>query len=351
MLFRAIIMQLVRVDASESLQLSRISVGDVEGKAMDPLSEVLSLLRLRDYVSGGFILPRSGGFDFGAHNGVKCYAITSGACWLLIENEAIALTSGDCILLPKGMPFALVGHPKNSRVNFSPNVVIESARHGAVTQQDTCYIVGTHFQLEEGFASMFLGSLPLVVHARSSIDSESMRWALHRMREEYVNPQPGSSLIGRQLAHMVFVQALRLHLRQEVEHGTGWLFGLADTQMLNAISAIHEKPGFSWTVQSLADRSIMSRTVFAERFHRKVGTTPMQYLTRWRMLIASERLERSEESVSSIGLSLGYETESAFGRTFRKMWGCSPREHRRSRRNQAQVHREQRSPQIDLPRP
>ncbi len=79
---------------------------------MDPLSEVLSLLRLRDYVSGLFVLPAVGGFDFGAHEGVKCYAMTSGACWLLIDNGTVlGLTSGDSILLPKGVPFSLVGSP------------------------------------------------------------------------------------------------------------------------------------------------------------------------------------------------------------------------------------------------
>ncbi len=309
----------------------------------DPLSEVLSLLRLRDYVSGLFVLPTSSGFDFRAHSGVKCYAITSGACWLLIDNgtRVLELTSGDCILLPKGMPFSLVGCPDNPRVNFDPDIVMAGTSNNATSRHDDCYIVGTHFLLEEGFASKFLGSLPLVVHVPASMDSEAMHWSLRRMREEYLNPQPGSSLIGRQLAHMVFVQVLRLHLRQEAEHGSGWLFGLADTQMLNAISGMHEKPEFAWTVQVLADLSGMSRTVFAKRFHQKVGTTPMQYLTRWRMLLASDRLKRSEDPVSCIALSLGYETDSAFGRTFRKVWGCTPREHRRTGSRQTLLRGEQ----------
>ena len=108
--------------------------------------------------------------------------------------------------------------PDNPRVNFHPGLVTDITSTRAGFRNDECYIVGTHFHLEEDFARMFLGSLPIVVHVRASMDSEAMHWSLRRMREEYLNPQPGSSLIGRQLAHMVFVQALRLHLSQ----GESW---------------------------------------------------------------------------------------------------------------------------------
>jgi len=127
----------------------------------------------------------------------------------------------------------------------------------------------------------------------------------------------------------MLVQALRLHLQEEAGRGVGWLFALADPQIRVAIKCMHDDPGHPWTLQELAERLCMSRTVFAQKFKKRVGMTSMEYLTRWRMLLAGDRLKRSDESLSEICSSLGYEAESAFGRAFRRVWGCSPREHRR----------------------
>jgi AraC-like DNA-binding protein len=109
--------------------------------------------------------------------------------------------------------------------------------------------------------------------------------------------------------------------------GIGLLFALADPQIRIAITCIHGKPGYPWTLQELADRVGMSRTVFAQRFKQRVGTTVMEYLTRWRMSLAGDRLSGTHDSVSVISATLGYETESAFGRAFRRFWGHSPREY------------------------
>jgi AraC-like DNA-binding protein len=92
---------------------------------------------------------------------------------------------------------------------------------------------------------------------------------------------------------------------------------------------MHDDPGHPWTLQKLAERVGMSRSIFALRFKETVGATPMEYLTRWRMLLAGDRLKNSDDSISVIASSLGYESESAFGKTFRRIMGCSPRQHSR----------------------
>ena len=157
-----------------------------------------------------------------------------------------------------------------------------------------------------------------------------MRWSLERMREELRDPQPGGALITQQLAYMMLIQALRLHLADATSAGPGWLSALSDQQMSLAITTIHNEPGHPWTLQSLAERVGMSRSVFALRFRETVGTTPMEYLTRWRMLLAGERLKNSSDGLSAIARSLGYESESAFGKAFRRVMGCSPRQYTRS---------------------
>jgi AraC-like DNA-binding protein len=128
----------------------------------------------------------------------------------------------------------------------------------------------------------------------------------------------------------MLVQALRLHLTEG--GGIGWLFALADKQMAAAINAMHENTAHRWTLQELAERACMSRSSFAQKFKRTVGTSPLEYLTRWRMLRAGDRLANSSDSISVIARSLGYESESAFSTAFKRVMGRSPREYGRGRR-------------------
>jgi AraC-like DNA-binding protein len=100
-----------------------------------------------------------------------------------------------------------------------------------------------------------------------------------------------------------------------------------------AIASMHNDPGYPWTLESLAERIGLSRSVFALRFREIVGATPMEYLTRWRMLLAADRLKSSSDGISAIANSLGYESESAFGKAFRRVMGCSPRQYARSSPN------------------
>ena len=142
---------------------------------------------------------------------------------------------------------------------------------------------------------------------------------------ELREPQPGGSLIIQHLAHMILVEALRLHVAAPGKGSTGWLFALADRQMGAAIRAMHEEPGRRWTLEALAREAGMSRASFALKFKQAVGQPPMDYLTRWRMLLASDRLAARAEPVGKVALSLGYESESAFSTAFKRVMGRAPR--------------------------
>ena len=283
---------------------------------MDPLSDVLSLLKPRSYISGAFNMDGELAIQFPKHQGIKCYAVFSGQCWLSVEGvpDPVLLTAGDCFLLPRGLPFSLATDLSLTPVDF--NILLAARKADAAAsnhgggERD---IAGGHFLLPGGHADMLLGSLPPIVHIRKESDKAAMRWSLERMREELRDPQPGGALIAQQLAYMMLIQALRLHLAHGVRNGVGWLFALADKQMSAAITCMHDNPGHRWTLQELAGRVGMSRSIFALKFKEMVGETPMEYLTRWRMLLACDRLKNSDDSISAIALSLGYEYESAFG--------------------------------------
>jgi AraC-like DNA-binding protein len=118
------------------------------------------------------------------------------------------------------------------------------------------------------------------------------------------------------------------------------LFALADKQMSVAINAMHDDPSHRWTLQELAERAGMSRSTFALKFKETVGESPMEYLTRWRMLLAGDRLVTSGDPISLIALSFGYESESAFGTAFKRVMGCSPRQYSRGRNPASPSHGE-----------
>jgi AraC-like DNA-binding protein len=300
---------------------------------MDPLSDVLSLLKPRSYAAGGFGGCGDLSIQFPRHDGIKCYAVVSGQFWLSVEGvpDAVRLTTGDCFLLPSGRPFVLATDLTLSPVDY--RAVIRTSLNGAVVSQNGggCFMVGGHFALDGDHAGILLGVLPPIVHLRKESDRAVLRWSVDRMMQELREPQPGGFLVIQHLAQMLLVQALRVHLAEGASGGVGWLFALADKQMGAAITAMHEDPARRWTLEALAERAGMSRSTFALKFKETVGASPMDYLTRWRMLLAGDRLANSGDPVSVIGLSLGYESESAFSTAFKRVMGCSPRRYGRGR--------------------
>jgi AraC-like DNA-binding protein len=301
---------------------------------MDPLSQVLSLLRTQSYVSSGFSAGGDWSLQFQLRNDViKCYAVEEGGCWMVVEgvDQPIRLTAGDCFVLPSGRPFRLTSDialtPQDSKTAFPP-----ATPGGVVTINGggDLLLVGSRFTVNGRQAPMLLQMMPPVVHIQDEGDQQALRWSVSRMREELAHNRPGGALIARHLAHMMLVQALRLYL-QAGKHETGWFAALTDARLCKAITAIHASPGERWSLAELASIAGMSRSVFAQKFRVTTGETVMDYVTRWRMLLAGEELETSGKPVSAIAPALGYESESAFTTAFKRVMGCPPRDYARTR--------------------
>ena len=192
-----------------------------------------------------------------------------------------------------------------------------------------CLLVGGHLVLTGKHGNILFAELPPIVHIREKSDKAAMRWCVERMNEELRNPQPGGVLVAQQLAYIMLIQALRLHRAEGLKGRVGWLFGLSDKQITAAITSIHDDPPHDWTVEELGQRAGMSRSTFALRFKEIVGVSPMDYLTRWRMMLAADRMANTSDSISEIAQSLGYESASAFTKAFKKVMGCSPRQYSR----------------------
>jgi AraC-like DNA-binding protein len=301
---------------------------------MDPLSDVLSLLKPRNTMVRGFDLKAPWSILFPAHEGVKCYAVISGHGWLAMEGLAdpVRVEAGDCLLLPRGRPFRLASDLDLPSVDAE--TFVSAGRDGAVATLNgggDCFGVGGWFDFAGPHAGILLSVLPAIVHIRKDADRAALRWSLERMMQELREPQPGGLLVAQHLAQLVLIQALRIHLAEGLSGGVGWLFALSDPQMSAAIDAMHQDPARRWTLRALAARAGMSRSSFAQKFKQTVGSSPIDYLTRWRMLLAGDRLENSNDPVSAIALSLGYESESAFSNAFKRVMASTPRKYGVSR--------------------
>lgn len=297
---------------------------------MDPLSDVLSLLKPQTYVTGAVSAGGSWSLKLPAYKGIKCYMVVKGECQLAVEgvDAPVRMSEGCCLLLPHGRPFVIASDLTLAPVDA--NTIISTVkRYNGVLQLspgDDFLVLGSHFDLGDD-AKFLLDVLPPIVMVDEEPQHELTRWAVKRIMHEMRDSLPGGTLVAQQVACTILIDALRLYLTNKPEQGPGWLFALADERMRTALSRIHEEPAHSWTLQQLAHLTGMSRTAFAQAFRKHVGETPMAYLTRWRMTLAANRMRQTREPLSSIAPSVGYASESAFCAAFKRQWGKSPRQY------------------------
>jgi AraC-like DNA-binding protein len=154
----------------------------------------------------------------------------------------------------------------------------------------------------------------------------SLRYALAEAR----SPRPGGAGVLAKLSEVLFIEVLRLYMNEQSGPRSGWLAGVGDRIVGGALTALHARPAHAWTLEELAQACGTSRSVLAERFAALVGSTPMQYLTQYRMLLAANLLCGSNAPLARIAEDVGYQTDTAFSRAFRREFGAPPAAWRRT---------------------
>lgn len=295
----------------------------------DPLSEILSLLKPRSYISSGFDAGGDWAIAFSdLESRIKCYTVVCGSCWLAVDGveQPVELQSSDCFVLPTGRSFRLASDL--ALEGDEARTVFRGARQGGVVVHNgggDVFLAGARFDVLGSHMKHFLVSLPPILHIHRQSDQDALRWSIERMMLELREGAAGGALIAEHLSHMMLVQALRIALSSAPEGHRGWFYALSDPQIGLALHAMHRDPGRSWRLADLAGETGMSRSSFSERFRDKVGETPMDYLLRWRMIKAVERLEKRHVTLASVATEFGYQSESSFSNAFKRVMGCSPR--------------------------
>lgn len=301
---------------------------------MDPLSDVLAILRPESYMFRALDAGGSWSLAFPAMDGIRAYFILTGECWFVPESddEPTRLRSGDCLLQTKEQAFRLCSDPK--LLGLDALAFFSAAGDGGTARLNEGGDVtglGGYFDFAGEHAAVLLALLPPVLLVKADTDRQFLRASIEALMRELRDPQPGSALMGQHLGQALLILALRLYLQQARAGGVGWLYALTDKAMAAVLAAIHSDPQRHWTLSDMAQHAHLSRSAFAQRFKETVGEAPMEYLTRWRMMLAAHRLIHTQDSISTIAYSIGYESDSAFSSAFRRIMGTSPRRYAESR--------------------
>jgi AraC-like DNA-binding protein len=317
---------------------------------MDALSETLRIMRLTGaiFINARFSAPwcyasppadaAAPLLEPGAEKVVIFHLITEGECWVEIDGEApLQVVAGDIVVFARGDAHRMASRPgvPPGQGRRLADVLARRPRQlaygggGAVTR-----IVCGYMACDAGLARMLLAGLPTVVkvNVRGSETGGWLEGSIRYALAEARSPRPGGAGVLAKLAEVLFIEVLRLHMAEQAEGRTGWLAGVRDKVVGAALAAMHRDPAHPWTLEELAQAAGASRSVLAERFQLLVGASPMQHLAQWRMLLAANLLRGGAAPLTQIAEDVGYQTDTAFIRAFRREYGVPPATWRRNQR-------------------
>lgn len=304
----------------------------------DPLGEALHLLQLTGCVYARSELSAPWGVELPPLEGhMMFHVVTSGSCWLEIDgSEDFELRPGSLALVPHGLGHKLLDQRGGASKPFFDLPIeriterYEFLRWGGGGAE--CRLICVVVRFEHANAERLIDALPPVLHldAERGGDDRWLNDTLRFLAREAEALRPGGETVITRLADILVIQILRHWIESEAEVETGWLAALRDERLGRAITAVHREPGADWTLDSLARAAAMSRSAFAARFTTMLGEPAMRYVTRWRLQLARKRLRESDEAAAHVAEALGYRSEAAFCRAFKREFGVSPGADRRA---------------------
>ena len=316
---------------------------------MDALSEVLKVLRLTSglFLEAEFTAPwcidSAPGTEDVRHilpdaEHVSIYhLLTEGRCRAALPDGApVELAAGDIIMFPHGD-----GHRLGSDLQLAPvgaEVLVEPSAEGGLARirhggggERTRFVCG-FLACDKRLCRPLLGALPRMLRVELG-DGPAAAWITATLRHgasETHAPRPGSEALLGRLSELLFVEAIRHYTASLPPDQLGWLAGLRDPHVGRALALLHAEPARDWEVEALAKQAGLSRSALNERFNALIGEPPMQYLTGWRLALASQALASSNDAVARVAERVGYDSEAAFNRAFKREFGIPPAAWRRS---------------------
>jgi AraC-like DNA-binding protein len=308
---------------------------------MDALSDVLRVVRLKGgvFLHAEFtapwcvssqVAPEDCGLEGAEHLVLYHYVVAGRLLARIPDGQPVEVEAGEVVIFPHNH-----AHLLGSRLDLppvsaaevvrpSPNGGLFAIRHGGGGEETriVCGFLGCD-RLE---GNPLAAALPPLMRfdTRQGSAAAWIRSSLEFAADEIAARRAGSETVLAKLSELLFVEALRRHVEGLPEEQTGWLAGLKDPFVSRALSLLHGQVAREWTVDDLGREVGLSRSALADRFTRLIGEPPMRYLARWRIQLAAHRLRSSDASLARIAMSVGYESESAFNRAFKRSFGVPP---------------------------
>lgn len=272
---------------------------------------------------------------------IAFHIMLDGGCWAHLADgtgESVRIGAGDAVIFPGGDSHIL-GTEKNRdakpdmslyyrpRDRMLPFILKELGGSGEPAR----FVCG-YFGCDARPFNPILGALPRLLHIRRTDNESLLTLDLIRLAiAESSSPKPGGETILSKLSELIFLQAIRTYMDELPADSRGWVAGLRDRHIGQALLLLHSRPAEDWTLDALAREVGMSRSVFADRFAQVMGAPAMQYLAHWRLQLAARLLESPRMSIAQAAADVGYGSEAAFNRAFKKQVGMPPGQWRRTR--------------------
>jgi AraC-like DNA-binding protein len=315
---------------------------------MDAFSEALRSVRMTGAIffnaeftsPWGFVEPRGEKiahlFAPGTERLVLYHLITEGRASARAEGAPdLTLTAGDIVIVPNGDPHMLRNGAPNALVDggawlehyFSGDLSLARSGGGGERTRLVC----GYFGCERHAGRMFLAGLPpmIKVHIRGDAAGAWLETSVRHLVSEAASGRPGRSILLSKMAEALFIETLRRYMEQLPPEQTGWLAGARDPVVGAALALMHRTPAHPWTMTELADKVGASRSVVTDRFNHLLGDSPISYLARWRLQLGARLLRTTQQTIIQVAGEVGYESEAAFNRAFKREFGFPPAQYRR----------------------
>jgi AraC-like DNA-binding protein len=302
---------------------------------MDILTDVLNTLELKGWLSSRRELAPPWRYDFAASKDSLFHVLSFGGAYLHVEGETepIRVEDGDVVMFPTGHQHSLYDDPTSPltrvvHLDYNPQRSHQVINREGEGPKPLMFCGAFHFEYPNDFPLLY--RLPKLIHIPGTQGrlERSFDDIMRLIAWESASQQPGTEVMLRRLTELLFIQIIRLWIDQQAEVSVGWVAALRDQPISAALGLIHQSPERRWKVQDLANVAALSRSAFSARFTELVGEPPMTYLTRWRMLRAT-RLLKNEVRMETIAELLGYQSEVAFRKAFKREIGIPPAQYRK----------------------